>query len=205
MQKTDNIKLILLGESQAGKSSLVLQFVKEQNKDFQESTIGYALFAKSIILNERVVKFEIWNCAGHERYKSSTRMYYKGAKAALVVYDIARKDTFERAKSWVKELRGAASPEIVIALAGNYPDSNSNRTVAHEEAHAYAEENGIVFKETSDDNGINVDELFLEIAQKVLLKSDASKSTDTNTNDGKRSRAEHNDLQEENKNCCYLL
>ena len=149
MQKTDNIKLILLGESQVGKLSLVMQFVKEQNKEFQDATIGAGYLTQNINLNERVVKFEIWNTAGQERYHSLAPMYYRSAKAALVVYDITRMETFDRAKLWVKELQRVASPKIVIALAENNLDSNSSRTVSYEEANAYAEENGLLFMETS--------------------------------------------------------
>lgn len=102
--KTINAKLVLLGDMGAGKSSLVLRFVKDQFFDFQESTIGAAFFSRTVGVNDASVKFEIWDTAGQERYHSLAPMYYRGAAAAIVVYDITSTESFERAKKWVEEL-----------------------------------------------------------------------------------------------------
>lgn len=83
-------------------------------------------------LDDTTVKFEIWDTAGQERYHSLAPMYYRGAQAAIVVYDITNQDTFGRAKNWVKELQRQASPNIVIALAGNKADLSSKRMVEYE-------------------------------------------------------------------------
>jgi len=138
-------KLVLLGESAVGKSSLVLRFVKGQFHEFQESTIGAAFLTQTVVLDDTTVKFEIWDTAGQERYHSLAPMYYRGAQAAIVVYDITNADTFARAKSWVRELQKQARADIVIALAGNKSDLGSRRTVEYEEANAYAEEMGYSF------------------------------------------------------------
>lgn len=90
-------------------------------------------------------------------------MYYRGAQAAIVVYDITSVDTFSRAKTWVKELQRQANPNIVIALVGNKLDLDSKRAVSEEEAIAYAEENSLLFMEASAKAGTNVNEVFNEI------------------------------------------
>ncbi|KAH7966948.1 hypothetical protein HPB49_020866 [Dermacentor silvarum] len=127
--KICQFKLVLLGESAVGKSSLVLRFVKGQFHEYQESTIGAAFLTQTVCLDDTTVKFEIWDTAGQERYHSLAPMYYRGAQAAIVVYDITNQDTFGRAKTWVKELQRQASPSIVIALAGNKADLASKRAV----------------------------------------------------------------------------
>merc|ERR1711934_984644 len=165
--KVVQFKLVLLGDSAVGKSSLVLRFVRGQFFEYQESTIGAAFLTQNVSLNDYTVKFEIWDTAGQERYHSLAPMYYRGAAAAVVVYDITNADSFSRAKSWVKELQRQGSPNIVIALAGNKCDLASKRKVEAAEATEYAKDNGLFFMETSAKTALNVEELFKAIAKKL--------------------------------------
>merc|ERR1711934_1299199 len=154
--KVVQFKLVLLGDSAVGKSSLVLRFVRGQFFEYQESTIGAAFLTQTVALNDTTVKFEIWDTAGQERYQSLAPMYYRGAAAAIVVYDITNTDSFTRAKNWVRELQRQGSPNVVIALAGNKNDLASKRKVTPEEAQTYADDNSIFFMETSAKTAANV-------------------------------------------------
>lgn len=128
--KICQFKMVLLGESAVGKSSLVLRFVKGLFHEYQESTIGAAFLTQTVCIDDTAVKFEIWDTAGQERfvylilqivsnfthehfylhrYHSLAPMYYRGAQAAIVVYDIQNQDSFQRAKTWVKELQRQVS------------------------------------------------------------------------------------------------
>ncbi|KAM4657949.1 ras-related protein Rab-5A isoform 2-T3 [Amazona ochrocephala] len=171
--KICQFKLVLLGESAVGKSSLVLRFVKGQFHEFQESTIGAAFLTQTVCLDDTTVKFEIWDTAGQERYHSLAPMYYRGAQAAIVVYDITNEESFARAKNWVKELQRQASPNIVIALAGNKADLANKRAVDFQEAQAYADDNSLLFMETSAKTSMNVNEIFMAIA--LISKLNVSK------------------------------
>jgi len=194
-------KLVLLGESAVGKSSLVLRFVKGQFHEFQESTIGAAFLTQTVCLDDTTVKFEIWDTAGQERYHSLAPMYYRGAQAAIVVYDITNADTFARAKTWVRELQRQARPDIVIALAGNKSDLGTRRTVEYEEANGYAEENGLLFMETSAKNANNVNEIFLAIARKLPRDSDGPGAAGGATG-GRRLDNTNGNTEGSSKNCC---
>ncbi len=119
VNKICQFKVVLLGESAVGKSSLVLRFVKREFHEFQESTIGAAFLTQTVQIDDTTVKFEIWDTAGQERYHSLAPMYYRGAQAALIVYDITSKESFLKAQNWVRELQRQANANIVIALVGN--------------------------------------------------------------------------------------
>jgi GTPase SAR1 family protein len=119
-------------------------------------------------------------------------MYYRGASAAIVVYDITNPDSFTGAKGWVKELQRRGDPNVVIALAGNKADLDARRKVDFEEANAYAEENGILLLETSAKNANNVKALFVEIAKKLPK----------NPPQPEREAFPAMPNQQENRNCC---
>jgi len=120
--KPIQVKLVLLGEAAVGKSSVVLRFVSNEFQANKEPTIGAAFLTQKCRLEDRVLRYEIWDTAGQERFHSLAPMYYRNAQAAVVVYDVTKASSLEKAKSWVKELQRQANPNIVIALAGNKVD-----------------------------------------------------------------------------------
>jgi len=122
VDRSVQVKLVLLGEAAVGKSSVVLRFVSNEFQPNKEPTIGAAFLTQKCRLEDRVLRYEIWDTAGQERFHSLAPMYYRNAQAAVVVYDVTKATSLEKAKSWVKELQRQANPNIVIALAGNKID-----------------------------------------------------------------------------------
>jgi Ras-related protein Rab-5C len=161
------------------------------------STETAAFLTQKISLPNRIIKFEIWDTAGQERFASLAPMYYRNAQAALVVYDLTKPTSLTKAKHWVAELQRQASPGIVIALVGNKldlcsdnateastetegadesaetepeaetADDSDARKVPTREAKQYAEEESLLFFETSAKTGTNVSDVFTAIANAI--------------------------------------
>lgn len=126
-----------------------------------------AFFTQKVSVGGDTVKFEIWDTAGQERYQSLAPMYYRNAKAAVVVYDITDWASFERAKRWVEELRNSGTIDMVIGMAGNKCDLEEDRKVPAEKAAEYTQANNMIFLETSAKTRTNVVELFTKIAERL--------------------------------------
>ncbi|KAF9426967.1 hypothetical protein BGZ94_005715 [Podila epigama] len=153
--KPVQVKLVLLGEAAVGKSSLVLRFVNDEFQENKEPTIGAAFLTQKCRLEDKVIKFEIWDTAGQERFHSLAPMYYRNAQAAVVVYDVTKASSLEKAKSWVKELQRQANPNIVIALTGNKVDLVSNGRRGNRRSSS-AEEDGE--EEEQEEDALDEDE-----------------------------------------------
>lgn len=161
------VKLCLLGDSGVGKSSIALRFVHDSFKPAMESTIGASFLTKTIHVDDRIYKYQIWDTAGQEKYRALAPMYYRGAAAAIVVYDITSESSFTMLKTWISELRKHGPVNIVLAIAGNKLDLGDLKEVDSKVAQAYAESVGALFVETSAKTAINIAALFNEISKKL--------------------------------------
>lgn len=162
------VKMVLLGDTGVGKSCLVLRYVRGQFDPGSKVTIGAAYMSHSTTLDTgATVRFEIWDTAGQERYRSLAPLYYRGAGAAAVVFDITDADSFAKAQYWVSELQKTASPDIVIVLVGNKADLEGQRAVTHSSAQSYADANGMLFVEASAKTSEGVAHIFEVVAAKL--------------------------------------
>ncbi|NXF81202.1 RAB17 protein, partial [Sclerurus mexicanus] len=163
-------KVVLLGSMSVGKSSLAYRYVRNDFREFLP-TVGCSFFTHTLHLEEATIKFEIWDTAGQEKYHSVCHLYYRDAHAALLVYDIASKETFKRAKLWLEELEKKFLPdEIVIALVGNKTDLAAEREVTTEEGEEFARTKGLLFMETSAKSNYQVNNVFMAIVQELLRR-----------------------------------
>ncbi|XP_038196466.1 ras-related protein Rab-17 [Arvicola amphibius] len=164
-------KLVLLGSSSVGKTSLVLRYIKQ---DFNSvlPTVGCAFFTKVVDVGSSFLKLEIWDTAGQEKYHSVCHLYFRGANAALLVYDITRKDSFHQAQQWLEDLEKEFQPgEVVVMLVGNKTDLGEERQVSFQEGKEFAESKSLLFMETSVKQNYQVSEVFDTIAQELLQRA----------------------------------
>jgi len=163
-------KYIIIGDTGVGKSCLLLQFTDSRFQPVHDLTIGVEFGARMIEVANEPVKLQIWDTAGQESFRSITRSYYRGAAGALLVYDITRRETFSHLTRWLEEARQNSHSSMVIMLIGNKSDLDHRRQVSEEEGAAFAQENGLIFMETSAKSAANVEEAFIQTATEIHSK-----------------------------------
>lgn len=165
-----DLKVVLLGKEYGGKTSLVERYLHDrfQGDIPYQNTIGAAYGAKRLTVNGKTITMGIWDTAGSERYESMSKIYYRGASAAVICFDLSDNYSFERAQFWVKELR-KNEENCRIYLCGTKKDLIENdrraRMIDYHSVTDYADEIGAVVFETSSKTGSNVSELFKKIAE----------------------------------------
>ncbi|XP_076961040.1 ras-related protein Rab2BV-like [Bidens hawaiensis] len=179
-------KIVLIGDSGVGKSNILSRFTRNEFCLESKSTIGVEFATRTIQVEGKVVKAQIWDTAGQERYRAITSAYYRGAVGALLIYDITKAQSFENVRRWLRELRDHADANIVIMLAGNKADLTHNRAVQETDGQALAEQEGLVFLETSALEAYNVEKAFqmilldiYKIASKKALAAQEAASSST--------------------------
>lgn len=177
----NNYKIVLLGDTGVGKSSLALRYARGVFFDCCESTVGAAFLTAPATVDGREISLEIWDTAGQERYASLAPMYYRGAVGALVVYDITRPNTFEAAKRWIRELR-ANLDGCSIVLVANKIDMDPGPATSRHEARKYADDNSLHFVETSAKRAVGVSDAFHYSVACLSSCSVKVEEPDTNSN-----------------------
>ena len=196
------LKLVVVGDSGVGKTNLIKRFANNTFNSNSKATVGVEFLSKSFKINNRVFKIEMWDTAGQERYKSITAAYYKGAKGALVVYDITSKISFENLDKWILEIKEKSSKDLKLMIIGNKSDLKDGRQVTNEEAMKKAEDTGIPLMETSALDSTNVKEAFHDLL-KEMYKEISTKITqvEESLNDNKEAvQLETDDGKK--KGCC---
>ena len=214
MSEVESFKVVLVGESGVGKTSIITQFIDQTFQEDQQSTTGGTFSTKSVVCdNGKVLKFEIWDTAGQERYRSLTKMFYKDANAAVLVYDITRKDSFEEIQNyWSNQIKESSPPGIILAVAANKSDLIDHEAVDEEQARKFAEDLGAIFVSTTATQIDPVNDLFIQIAKKytgsneIKIKDDDEAQEQPNTDDKKGTVKLTNEKSNEKigkkKGCC---
>uniref|UniRef100_A0A8D0G9P4 Ras-related protein Rab-25 n=1 Tax=Sphenodon punctatus TaxID=8508 RepID=A0A8D0G9P4_SPHPU len=163
-------RVVLIGESGVGKTNLLSRFTRNEFNHDSRTTIGVEFSTRTIMVGDALVKAQIWDTAGLERYRAITSAYYRGAVGALLVFDITKHQTYDVVERWLKELYDHAEATIIVMLVGNKTDLAQAREVPTEEAKMFAENNGMLFVETSALDSTNVEQAFETILRDIFSK-----------------------------------
>ncbi|KAK9464336.1 P-loop containing nucleoside triphosphate hydrolase protein [Lipomyces arxii] len=166
-------KIVMIGDSACGKSSLTVRLTDNTFSDTHDVTIAAEIGSKIVPVDDSIfIKLQIWDTAGQEHYRAVTRSYFRNATGCLLVYDVTRRETFNHVQEWLADLRAQADPEICVLLVGNKCDlSDTQRQVSVQEAREWAAANGLMdFVETSAKTGDRVEEAYLQVAREIYYK-----------------------------------
>ena len=179
-EKIFTVKVVLIGDSGVGKTTLIDRYVVDQFDQFNPPTISGGFRKKVIKIPEKNAKvtLQIWDTAGQEKFKAIVGNYYKDANWAIVVYDTTSTESFESAKNWIKEVRETAPEDVMIYLWGSKVDLKDNRQISLNKASSYANNNDLMFGETSAKNNIYVTEVFESIAHKYIVSNEFKQESD---------------------------
>jgi len=174
-------KVVIIGESGVGKTNLLSRFTRNEFNLDSKSTIGVDFATRFVNIEGKVVKAQLWDTAGQDRYRAITAAYYRGAVGALLVYDITKRGTYESMTRWLNELREYADPNVIVMLVGNKTDLNHVRGISTEEAKAFAVANGLSFIETSALDSTNVETAF-QLVLKDIYQTVSTKKLEQPSN-----------------------
>ncbi|KAK3127303.1 hypothetical protein QOZ80_7AG0571160 [Eleusine coracana subsp. coracana] len=202
-------KVVLIGDSGVGKSNLLSRFTRNSFALDSKSTIGVEFATRTVQVESKTIKAQIWDTSGQERYRAITSAYYRGAVGALLVYDVTKAMTFENVKRWLKELRDHADSNIVVMLIGNKIDLRHLRSVAVEDAASFAESEGLFFIETSALDATNVEKAFqtvlaeiYRIISKKPLSSQSGSGYSSNIREGESIQVSASNSGSLTSQCC---
>ena len=169
------VKIIIVGNSNVGKTNIVTRYVKGEFSNEYMITIGMDFLTCNLELDNKIFKLRLWDTAGSEKFRSVTRGYYSNTCYALIVYDITDDSSFNSVKQWIEDVQSFANKDTNLVLVGNKVDLNNKRKISKEEGQNLATEYGMDFYESSALTGENINDIFEGICQKVNQQIDEGK------------------------------
>ncbi len=169
------VKIIIVGNSNVGKTNIVTRYVKGEFSNEYMITIGMDFLTCNLELDNKIFKLRLWDTAGSEKFRSVTRGYYSNTCYALIVYDITDDSSFNSVKQWIEDVQSFANKGTNLVLVGNKVDLNNKRKISKEEGQNLATEYGMDFYESSALTGENINDIFEGICQKVNQQIDEGK------------------------------
>ena len=200
----EKIKLMILGDSSVGKSSILRKYCKNEFLDKYITTIGIDFQIKYLTINNKKIKLQVWDTAGQERYRVVTKNYFNTSDGFIIIYDITNRETFTNINNWIEQITTIVGNNVKCVIFGNKNDLNNKRKVETDEGKELAEKFNFKFFETSAKEGNNIEEGFKSITMDILDDISSVKERRNNTSilKTKRGKKLNNNKEDNKKSCC---
>ena len=193
-------KILLIGDLGVGKSCVILRYVEGDFPGNIMSSIGVDFKTKQIELDDHSIKMQIWDTAGHEKFRTITTSYYKSAQAIIILYDITQKSSFDHIRNWITEIDKFGKQGALKVIVGNKLDLENNRKISKEDAENLALKYGVKLWEVSAKDNTNIEEMFVDTIKTLLEKN--SKIISESSSMGNNIKLSKNIKNKKNKKCC---
>jgi len=169
----NKFKIVFLGDQGVGKTSIIKRFIYDTFDESNAATIGVDLISKTVTLQSKTIRLNLWDTAGQEKFRCLIPGYIRDAGVAIIVYDITKPESFDHVKSWVDEVKEARKEEVLIAVIGCKSDLSDERQVPDSEGKKIAQEYNGLFKEVSAKSGANIQEFFQDLVVSLVGDQEA--------------------------------
>ena len=195
-------KILLIGESNVGKTSIILRYTEGEFKTSGISTCGVDLKHKFVSLDNTKIRLDIWDTAGQERFRGLAKNYFRGANGFILVYDITEKKTFEKLKGWMNDAKEKIVNDYKMIVVGNKKDCNNMRKVDFSLLEDFGKKNNVPYMEVSAKTGEGIDNLFILMVEELLKLKNIGKVKDDEFEGDKTFNSLDNSRITENRHNC---
>ena len=173
MTLSQNYKVIVVGESSTGKTTIIQRLVQGTFREEAQSTVGVEFKSFVCTVDGKQRKLQIWDTAGQERFRAVAKSYFRNAVGAFLVFDVCSRGSFDALTEWLNDIQSLSHPNSVIVLIGNKIDLVDQRCVSQSEAQSYADRNNLIYIETSARSGVGIADAFIRITREITLRIEA--------------------------------
>ena len=196
-------QILLLGDTQVGKTCLINRYTNGVFKEEYTSTVGIDFYTKPEEINNKTVQVKIWDTVGQERFRALTPSFLRNAEGVVIVFDVTSQDSFDNVKGWINSIKSNIGENVIpIIIVGNKIDMENMREISKEDGNKTASENGFKYFETSAKTGKGVDEAFKELVNQILDIQDKNDDEKVDERPSVKIHKDNNKDNQKKRGCC---
>ena len=197
-----NYKILVIGESNVGKTSIILRYTENSFNASGISTCGVDVKCKYVSLDNLKIRLDIWDTAGQERFRGLAKNYFRGANAFILVYDITNQNSFNKLKGWINDAKEKIQREYKMIVVGNKKDCKNERVITYDTLAEFGKKNNVLFLEVSAKTGEDIDKIFINLVEELVKSKNIGKINDEESEGDKTFNSLDNSRIAENKHNC---